>query len=181
MKCSKLAPEEKWIIKGIPILFLIGAALHFLYNLTGEAAAVGLISPVNESIWEHLKLVLLPVMLWWVLYYYAKGDEYKINKSRWFGASLFALITALITIPLLYYFYTGAFGFDSLAVDVSLLFFALLFGQLIGLHYYRYGKGIRPSKVILIFALIFAVFAIFTFFPPELPIFRDGATGQYGR
>lgn len=172
MRYKTLSAPKKWIIKGIPVLFLIGSGLHYLYDLTGGLVVAGLLSPVSESIWEHMKLVLLPIILWWTIYYYVKGDEYKISRNKWFGGALASLLTALATVPLLFYFYTGAFGFESLLVDVSLLFFAVLFGQLLGLHCYRFGKGIRPAKAILIFVIIWVLFAAFTFFPPELPIFQ---------
>jgi len=180
MKYKHLPPEEKWIIKGIPLLFIIGSIMHFVFELSGNNNIVAMFSPVNESVWEHLKMVLLPVILWWSLYYMVKGTEYNIDKNKWFTGALVALITALLTIPLLYYFYTEAFGVELLWVDILILFLAVLFGQLLGLHVYRYGKGINSTIVILLFIIIIIIFMIFTFYPPELPIFQDSSSGQYG-
>ena len=39
---------------------LIGVISHFIYEWTGENTLAGLIFPVNESIWEHLKLIFFP-------------------------------------------------------------------------------------------------------------------------
>lgn len=70
---KSLTPAEKWIVLGIPLLFLIGAVMHFAYGLLWENPIVGLFAPINESVWEHAKMVLWPVILWWVLYYFWPG------------------------------------------------------------------------------------------------------------
>lgn len=180
MSYKTLPLPQKWIVKGIPILFLIGSFMHFLYDLTGGSAIIGAIAAVNESVWEHLKMVLLPVILWWTIYYIATGKKNYIDKNKWFTGALAALLTALITIPLLFYFYTEAFGVKSLIIDILLLFLAVLFGQLIGLHFYNSSKGVNSYISIGIFILLLLVFIIFTFYPPHLPIFKDSVTGGYG-
>ncbi|MCM8709430.1 DUF6512 family protein [Clostridium sp. SYSU_GA19001] len=179
--CYKsLSSPEKWILTGIPVLFIVGSFMHFLYDFTSKNVIIGIIAPVNESVWEHLKMILLPVILWWTIYYLAVGGIYNIDKNKWFTAALAALLTALITIPLLFYFYTRAFGIELLIVDILLLFIALLFGQLAGLHFYKYTKGIDSTiSISIIFSLIF-LFILFTFYPPHLPLFKDGPTGKYG-
>lgn len=175
-----LMPSQKWIIKGIFGLFLIGSLMHFLYDLSGKNVVVGLIAAVNESVWEHSKMVLLPVICWWSFYYIIKGKEHNIDKNKWFTSSLIALLTALISIPMLYYFYTEAFGVEILAVDISILFLAVLFGQLLAFHFYKYSKGINFYIPICIFILLIIVYMIFTFYPPRIPLFRVSITGQYG-
>lgn len=180
MRYKTLTQSEKWVIKGIPSLFLIGSCMHFLYDVSGKNVMLGLIAAVNESVWEHLKMVLLPVICWWTLYYIIKGKEHNIDSNKWFASTLIALLTALITTPMLYYFYTEAFGVEILIVDISILFLAVLFGQLLGLHFYRYSKGIKLYIPICIFIFLVLLFMIFTFHPPHLPLFKDSITGQYG-
>ncbi len=180
MNNNRLLPEEKWIVLGIPVLFFIGAFIHFLYDLSGQNAIVALIAPVNESAWEHLKMVVVPLVCWWTFYYIIKGQKNSINIDKWFTSALIALLVSLISIPLMFYFYTEAFGFDSVILDILLLLFALIIGQLKGLHYYRYGKGINYIVSIAIMLLIVCIFMIFTYNPPHLPIFLDRSTGTYG-
>lgn len=180
MNDKSLSHPEKWIVIGIPILFIIGSITHFLYNILGESPIAGLFAPVNESIWEHSKMVLWPVILWWSLYYCFRGKQYGIDKNKWFGSALLALLTSLVAMPLLYYFYTGAFGVELLWVDILILLLALLFGQLLGLHTYRHSKGINANLVIIIFVMLVLLFMLFTFFPPHIPWFQDSVTGGYG-
>lgn len=180
MRYKTLSSPEKWILIGIPILFLIGSLMHFLYDFTGNNVIIGTIAPVNESVWEHLKMVVLPVILWWTIYYFAAGEINNIDKNKWFTGALVALLIALITIPLLFYFYTTAFGVELLPVDILILFLALLFGQLAGLHFYKYSEGINSITSISILILIVSIFILFTFYPPHLPLFKDSPTGKYG-
>lgn len=177
MKTKSCTKPEKWILAGIPVLFLVGSLVHFLYEFSGENPIVGLFSPMNESVWEHLKLVLWPLFLWWSLFYYFQKDSYEIPKEPWFTAALAALLTALISIPLLYYFYTQAFGKELLWADVVILFLALSFGQFLGLHLYRRGAGLDARFLLAVFVSIFLVFLIFTWMPPEIPLFLDPSSG----
>jgi hypothetical protein len=171
---------QKWIIAGIPVLFGIGAIMHFSYGLLGEKVMVGLFAPVNESIWEHSKMVLWPVILWWSLYYFFQHSKQQIDKNKWFTGALAALLISLVAMPMLYYFYTGAFGTELLLVDILILLLSLLLGQLVGLHIYSRGKGIPAGFTAAIFAVLVLVFMLFTFFPPQIPLLRDGVTGSYG-
>lgn len=175
-----LSRPEKWILIGIPILFFIGSIMHFLYNIFGENPFVGLIAPVNESIWEHTKMVLLPIILWWSIFFFAREKHYAIDKNKWFTGALASLLTAIITIPLIYYFYTEAFGVELLWADILILLLSVTLGQLLGLHIYRNGTGINANFVISVFIVLILIFMLFTFFPPHIPIFRDGPTGGYG-
>ncbi len=180
MKLSALPRPQKWVLLGIPALFAVGSFLHFLYDITGQTPVVGIFSPVNESIWEHSKMVLWPAILWWLLYYYLQGKAFGIDQNSWFTAAFFSLLTTLATMPLVYYFYTEAFGVELLWVDILILLLAVSLGQLLGLHIYRHTKGIPSIFVLLLFACVILLFIWFTFAPPQIPLFQDPVTGQYG-
>lgn len=177
---KNMSEENNWIINGIIPLFMIGAVMHFLYNLTGKLWVVGLISPVNESIWEHTKMVVLPIILWWSLYYLVRGKKLNINKDKWFTGGLISLITSIISIPMMYYFYTSAFGIELFWVDIIILLVAITLGQVLGLHVYKYSRGINASVVIVIFIAIVIAYMLLTIYPIKIPIFMDGNTKGYG-
>ena len=175
-----LFKAKKWIIISALILFAVGSILHFVYDIFFQCKVVGLFAPVNESVWEHSKLILWPVILWWTLYYYFKGRQNGIDKNKWFTGALVALLTALIAMPMLFYFYTGAFGVELLWVDILILLLVLLLGQLLGVHIYRHCEGINWKITIAVFVIIVLLFMIFTFYPIHIPIFKDAVTGGYG-
>ena len=45
------------------IIIILGVLLHFAYEWSGDNKFIGLITPVNESIWEHLKLLFFPTLV----------------------------------------------------------------------------------------------------------------------
>ena len=56
--------ERVNLAAGILFTLIIGTLLHFTYGWSGENPFVALYSPVNESVWEHLKLLFFPVLLY---------------------------------------------------------------------------------------------------------------------
>lgn len=175
--CKSIHPQQ-YILLGIPVLFLIGALFHFIYALSGFSPLVGLIAPVNESIFEHIKMSTLPLFLWWSIYFMYHKNQ--IDPNLWFTAALFSMLTVIFTIPMLYYFYTGALGVHSSVIDILILLVALSLGQLLARHIYRYGKGMDYHISVLLMLGIITIFAFFTISPPSLPLFRDTTNGSYG-
>lgn len=173
MSKQKMSQSEKWILLGILVIFLQGSFLHFAYQLSGKQPLIGLLVPINESVWEHTKMVLLPIILWWIIYYIIMNKKEKINKDKWFTAALLSLIITIVMIPLLYYFYTQAFGVEFLIADIIILLVSVMFGQLFGLHYYKHGKGINANFVVILFCIIICVFMLFTTYPPDFPMFQQ--------
>ncbi|MFI3325650.1 MAG: DUF6512 family protein [Clostridia bacterium] len=168
--------KDKYILWGIPVIFIIGSVFHFIYEFTGDNFIIGLIAPVNESVFEHMKMVPVPVLIWWIV----GCVKFKPDKDIWFSSCLISLILGTILVPLIYYFYTSAFGIEIIIVDILILFIAVLLGQLLALHYFEHGSGINYKIALGIMVAVIVVFAIFTLFPPKLPIFMDRSTGTYG-
>jgi len=45
-------------------MIIVGSLAHELHAWTGENAIVGLLAPVNESVWEHFKLGSFAALTW---------------------------------------------------------------------------------------------------------------------
>lgn len=161
---------KKYLIMGIPILFAIGSIFHFIYEWSGNNFLVGLIAPINESIWEHLKLVLLPMILYWTFYSLITPS---INKEKWYFSLFISIITAMLTIVSFYYVYTGAFGIESLVLDIFSLALGISVGHLLGAHFYKYGFSVPIFISLSLLVILFTIFATFTITPPNLPIFMN--------
>lgn len=175
-----LSSPKKWTLWGIPILFAIGSGLHFVFELLGENQLVGALVPVNESIWEHIKLALLPVALWWTLYYLFIGRKHGLDGRRWFAGALAATVVSCISIPSMYYLFTNATGKEVMWVDILIYLIAIAEGQLVGLHVYYRSSGISPGIVLVILAALIGLFILFTYLPPHTPFFYDKTGGFYG-
>lgn len=180
MKPMAPSTNEKSHLLGISVIFFLGSLFHFLYALAGKSPIVGAIAAVNESVWEHQKLILLPMIGWWTLYFLFRKGSSQIDSRKWFSALLVSLIVSILVIPFAYYFYSGALGLHLLVVDILIFLLAVTAGQCLGMHFYRHSKGIPVYASIIAILLIVLLFIAFTFAPPHLPWFQDSLTGQYG-
>ncbi len=157
---------------GILVIILSAIPLHFTYEWSGETFLVGLFTPINESIWEHLKLVFWPTLLWWIIGFAVFRRNRNLSWRRWFQAMSVSIIFGIIFIIFWFYSWSGAFGVEAEWVNLSSLV-SVLFGQLLAMHVYRVTKErwiyLAPALVI-IFILAF-LSGYFTYFTPDLPIF----------
>ena len=160
------------------ILGIIASFSHFVYNLSGNNLILGLFNPVNESVWEHLKFMFFPFLLWWIAIYLIKNKKCEIPLNTWIVSAAVSLVVAPLSVVLLFYSYTGALGIESVFIDILLVFVCYFIALCVASHYLKYSE---PNKWIVIIsviviAVIFTVFIVFTFNPPQLPIFYDTVT-----
>ena len=57
------------------IIGLLGTLGHFLYDWSGENKLIGYFFSVNESTWEHLKLLFFPTIIFSVFEYFFMKDR----------------------------------------------------------------------------------------------------------
>lgn len=159
-------------------VIVAGVLLHFAYGWSGGSRVVAAIAPVNESVWEHLKLVLIPVLALG-----AVEARWVANRQRLCWATLAEIVSASGFIVAFFYTYTGAFGVQSIvAVDILSFLVAIAGGQWLS---YRIITAERSWPVPLgvsamALLLLLVGFGVLTFTPPTIPLFQEVATGSYG-
>ncbi len=175
-----LINPASWFILGIPFIFILGSLAHFAYKWSGKSIILGIFTPVNESIWEHLKLSTYPIFLWYFLGFILLED--KINIYRLYICYIISVIVSMVVIISFYYTYTGAFGIHSLFLDIFSLFLGLSIAQCVSLYIYNHAKltTLDFYLSIIIGTLVIICFTLFTFNPPKFPIFMDPESKQYG-
>jgi hypothetical protein len=169
---------RKWHIIGVAFTLAAGTALHFLCNWTDWIGAV-IFGPVNESIWEHLKLLFWPILLMTAAEYMAYGNA----RSNFIQAKISGLLVGLIMIPVLYYATAPFVGTDCLVVNLLIFVLATCAAWWISYKCLISGKGASPvsaAAAILLFTSLALLFVSFTFSPPQRELFRDPLTGTYG-
>lgn len=169
----------RWQLGGFLFVCAAGTALHFLYQWSGESVAAAPFAAVNESVWEHMKLLFWPMLLW-------AGAERAVlgGYSRGFWpAKALGILLGLALIPALYYTYTGALGVSVMWVDIAIFFVAAAAAFLAETRMlardWRCRGGARASALVLLL-LLSAAFVLCTFVPSRVPLFRDPVTGFYG-
>ncbi len=171
MQKAKWSSPEKWILWGILVLSLVGSSFHFIYQLSGNNLLVGIIAPINESVWEHNKMALWPMLFWWGGYFLVRRKKDAIDPAVWFTALLGAIVFAMLFMTVFFYTYSGATGVESLGVDIVDFLLAMAGGQLFGLWLYHRKKRMNLWLAAGLLAALVAVFTVFTFVQPDLPLF----------
>ena len=169
---------KSWSIAGVFVIFILAGLWHFLYTwLPGPLTAV--LSPVNESPWEHTKLFFMPALIYFIIGRLTVGKEYP-NFT-------FAHTAVLPLMPLLMlgiYTLLRAAGIKSLAADLVNTLIVIPFGVTLS---YKLTLAVKPmtglkyqAASLVILLALFIVFAVFTYSPPHIPIFLDSNTLRYG-
>jgi hypothetical protein len=168
MNKLKTALSTKRILLEAVFIFLLGSAMHFAYGWSGENSLVQFVAPINESIWEHTKLFILPILL--VSYFRFKSTEdLRITLSLALVQFLF-MATFIVSF---FYTYTEAFGVEEILwVDIVSFGIASYLGVLI--NYSALKLKVIPAWLsggTLI--LLFAFYCYATLYPFAIPLFES--------
>lgn len=167
-----------WQFAGFVFTSILGVLLHFLFDWSGGSISVAPFSAVNESIWEHLKLLFFPMFAFSFIENQYIGKSYK----NFWCIKLIGIAFGVVLIPVLYYVINGAFGKTPDWVNIVIFFVSVLFAYL--LETQLFGKNSikceSPKTALGILWLIALTFVIFTFVPPRIPLFFDPTTGGFG-
>ena len=144
-----------------------GTALHFLYDLLPNPLTA-LISPVNESVWEHLKLLYWPTLAAAGFLAFRSRRPYAL----WGGFFLAELLMPVVLVGA-YYLLKCAFGVEGLWIDIGLYILVMIFGFSLAYFGEKRGKlGEAAAYLLLPMVLYGAALILFTFCAPPLGIFR---------
>lgn len=178
LRVNVMSSLAKWQIGGFVFTSILGTLLHFLYDICGKSIILAPFSAVNESTWEHMKILFIPMFIFAFIENKFIGNRY----PDLFSAKLLGILLGLILIPVLFYSYTGIIGKSIDFINISIFFLAA------AVVYYvetlliknKATLGINPKIALIIIFLIFLTFAITTFIQPDIPLFIDGTTGKSG-
>lgn len=162
---------------GFAVTAFGGTILHFLYEWLGEAKWIAPISGVNESTWEHMKLLFWPMFIFAI----AQSFFFKDRKDFW-CVKLRGILLGIILIPILFYTYNGAIGKSPDWLNIAIFFISAAISYIYETKLFNENKiSCRSQKwAIIALSAIALLFVIFTFLTPEIGIFKDPLTGTYG-
>ena len=166
-----------WEFLGFSVTSLLGTLLHFLYDWLSESVWVAPFSGVNESTWEHMKLLFWPMLLFAIAQRFFVRD-----RADFWCIKLRGILLGLIQIPVLFYTYNGVIGKSPDWLNITIFFLSAAASYLYETRLFHSDRlrNCSPQWALFLLCLIALLFVFFTFSPPELGIFRDPLTGTYG-
>ena len=163
---------KTWHIVGVVFVFVFGCLLHFAYEWSGFNPVFAIFGSVNESVWEHLKLLFWPYCAFAMIELW----EYGKNCTGFFTAKLLGVLSGMAAIVAVFYTYFGILGTSISWLDI------LLFAVGDALAFcasYRalkrpcaFGRKYDFVSFLLLLLMAF-MFCCFTFNPPNLGLFSE--------
>ena len=168
-----------WQLCGAAFTAAAGTLLHFCYGWADRSPAMAPFCTVNESVWEHLKLLATPMLLFAVAEFFCYGR----SMPGFVPVRVCSVFYGMATVVALYYIYSGILGRHFLLADILLFLIGVCEAYLLGFVLLARGALAGTTAVfggyLGLLLLVFCQF-LFTFRPPRLGLFRDPVTGGYG-
>ena len=158
------------ILIGAIITAILGTLAHFAYEWSGNNRLIGLITAVNESTWEHMKLLFFPMLLVSIILVLRLKEDYPCILPALLAGNL----VGTFLIPVLFYTYSGILGKNISVIDISIYYICV-----IAAFYTAYRLTLKDCSeectnlLLLITFVMILLFFIFTYYPPEIGIFDN--------
>ncbi|NLD19277.1 MAG: hypothetical protein GX663_03385 [Clostridiales bacterium] len=162
-----------WSVLGVIFTSVTGTLLHFVYErFDGRVWAI--VGAVNESTWEHLKLLFWPMVAFTLVEYLFYGK----NTPGFIQVKALSILLGMAVVVVGFYTYTGVLGSNIAIVDVSLFFAGVViaycfFYKNISRDRAIYKSSFFDTVAIAIIVTLGILFAIFTSMPPQIDLFKD--------
>ena len=166
-----------WQAAGFAAVTFGGTILHFLYNWTGGSILVAPFSGVNESTWEHMKLLFWPLFLFALV----QRPYFKNQKNYW-CVKLAEILLGLVLIPVLFYTYNGVLGKSPGRINIAIFYITALLVFLFERWVFKndWLQCRFPRLAFAAICLLGVLFVMFTYSPPQIPLFQDPLSQNYG-
>jgi hypothetical protein len=169
--------NKKFVFINTILTFAIGFLVHNIYKWL--PSTITTIFPVNESLFEHMKLIFIsPIISSLIIYLFFRKKDKTINNY------LFGLIVSIIFNIIIFYLVYLPLYYSigqSMFMTLSIYFVTLVMSNFL---YYLIIEMKNNSKLNIIsfimLLVIGGVLTYFTYHPIKIDFFRDPTTNVYG-
>ena len=170
---------KKIKVVGVVVIFALTVLYHFLYEWFPNPV-FSVLFPVNESIWEHMKLLYSGILTWQIIEYFILKRK-NIKFTNYFSSLFLTMITSIIVYLILYLPLYSLFK-ENMFISIGLLIIVIILMEIF--NYYlisrkEENKFLDKVSIILII-LGYVVFLSLTYDPPRNYIFYDTTENKYG-
>ena len=168
---------KKKVILSSVVILLISSLLHSVYDKF-PCFFTSLFLPVNESIWEHNKMILMSYLIFMFIYFIIKKEKENIMFASLMSSICCIILVNIIFTPIyLYLLKTNDVMFITLSIyAVSILVSQLLFFKLLNCKNSKFNNFYG----LIGFVILIMLFAYLTYNPLEFSIFYDFTKHKYG-
>ncbi|MDD6193897.1 MAG: DUF6512 family protein [Lachnospiraceae bacterium] len=148
---------------------ILGVLLHFTYEWSGYNPVVGFFSSINESTWEHLKLLFFPMLILTIF----QAPRSTKKDSGWLCSRTLGMLSGMGFIIVAFYTLWGITGRLIDIINIALYFVGVFFAFLAQEKVSKEIISLGTSTCIAIWIGLTVLFIIFTVHIPNLGLFYD--------
>ncbi len=165
-----------WQLMGFAVTSLGGTLLHFLYDWTGKAVWIAPFSGVNESTWEHMKLLFWPMFIFAIVQSFFFRD-----RENFWRIKLKGILLGIVLIPVIFYTYNGVIGQSPDWINIAIFFISAAIAYICETRQFNNETicCISPKIAFTLLCMIAVLFVVFTYATPEIGIFKDPLERTY--
>ena len=160
-------------------IFILNFIFHFAYS-TLPNTLFSIFFPVNESIFEHMKLIFSSAVFYGIADYFILRKN-NLNTNNSFFATLVNALSTIVIFLIIWlpiYYKMG----ENMFITILLLFIAIIIGQV--LSYFILSKDFKFKYLnivsIIFIIIIYIIMAYFTYNPLKVDFFFDPIDEKYG-
>ena len=169
--------KKKLKVIGVIVAFVICFPLHFGYDKFPNFIT-SIFFPVNESIWEHMKIlfgsIIIAGVVQKIMILFRKEKVNNICFSNFIGALLSIPIYLMLYLPL--YNIIG----ESMILAISVMFITIVIAEIISYIIMNRKDYGMENKTIFLVILVYIIFSMLTYYPLEINLFLDKKELIYG-
>lgn len=169
--------KKKLKIISIFLAFALCFPLHFLYDIF-PSFITSIFAPVNESVWEHMKILFGSIMLVGII----QKIFLIIKKQKVNNICFSNFIAAVTSVPIFLIIFLPIYSIigHNMIVTIIIMFIAIALTELIS-YIIMNKNDFKLEKVTILFAIfVYVIFTILTYYPLKNNLFIDPTTKLYG-
>ena len=159
-------------------IFILSFIFHFTYNIF-PSSITAIFFPVNESIWEHQKLIFTSIIFYGIIDYILL-QKFRIKYNNFFTSLFISAITIIPIFMIMYLPLYHKIG-PKMVLNIGIMLVAIIISQIISYYILstrNYNKFNLISLILIIISYI--IFAYLTYNPIKSELFFDTKDEKYG-
>ena len=164
-------------IIGTVIALILPFPLHFLYDLIPNFVT-SIFLPVNESIWEHMKILFGSIILSGVI----QKIISIVKKEKINNICFSNFIAAISSIPIFLILFLPVYYIigENMIITIIIMFITIIISEMISYKIINMNNFKLENKTIMFVIIVYILFGILTYNPIKIDLFKDPKNNTYG-
>lgn len=168
---------KKLKIISVIISFILCFIVHFIYDIF-PCFLTSIFAPVNESIWEHMKMIFTSIVITGVI----QKIYVKKKKLNYNNICISNVVSAVLSIPIYLIMFMPIYKIigENLFINIIIMLITIIISEIISYYIIKMKDlGLEDAAIILVVAT-YVIFIMLTYNPPKTHLFEDPTYKYYG-